>query len=159
MRADDLAADEALTVDDVSLRPALGVIELCGGLGRVADRGQVHVMANEKTAVGVRVLIDADGEDSDVGPIVVQLEQRGHLHDAWRAPGSPEVEQYHAAPVAGQVNGSRAVGEIEIRGWLAGQGRVHATVTTGHQGQRQKQSERKEPRKPHISIILSVSLQ
>jgi len=61
-------------------------------------------MAGEKSVVGVRVFIDADSQDGQVGPIVVQLEQRGHLHDAWRAPGSPEVEQHHAAAIVGQMN-------------------------------------------------------
>jgi len=35
---------------------------------------------------------------------VVQLDQARHLLDAWRAPRRPEVEQYHLATIAGEVN-------------------------------------------------------
>ena len=75
LRADDLAADEALAVDDVSLRPAIGVVKLRRGLGRIADRNQVYMMADDKAAIIVRVFVDADSEDNDVGTVVVQLEQ------------------------------------------------------------------------------------
>ena len=81
------------------------------------------------------------------GLLVVKLEQRGHLLDAGRAPGGPEVEQHHAAPVAGQMDGRRSVGDGEIRSCLPGLGRMRATVAARREGQRHKQSEREKPRK------------
>jgi len=141
LRTDDLAANDAVSVDDVGLRPALGMKELGGLLGRVADRGQVHVVANEKAVVSVRVFVDADGQNGQIGPVVVQFEQRGHLLDAGRAPCGPEVEQHHAAPIAGQMDSGRAVGDCEVGCCLACLCRMGATVAAGGEGQRHKQSE------------------
>src|ERR1035437_5970908 len=134
LRADNFAANEAFSVDDVSFRPSLGVKELGGFLVGVADRGQVHIVANEKAAVSLRIFIDADGQNGQIRPVVVQLQQRGDLLDAGRAPSGPEVEQYDAAPVIGQVDGSRAVGNGEVRGCQAGLGRMGAAVAAGREG-------------------------
>src|ERR1035441_8403637 len=51
LRADELAPDDALAVDDVGLGPGLGVVEFGRGLGGVADRNQVHVAAGEGALV------------------------------------------------------------------------------------------------------------
>ena len=107
--------------------------------------------AGEKAAVGVRIFVDADGQDGQVGLLVVQFEQRGHLLHAGRAPGRPEVEQHHLAAIAGQMDRGRAVGDGEIRGRLAGLGRMRAAVAARRKRQRQQQSERENPREPHIS--------
>jgi hypothetical protein len=88
---------------------------------------------------------------------MMKFEQRGHFLDAGRAPSGPEAEQHHAAAVAGQMNGGSAIGDSEVRGWLAGLGRARAPVATGRQGQEEKQTERKVPTEPHIFIIRSES--
>src|ERR1035438_9815431 len=71
--ADNLATDEALAVDDVSIRPAVGVIELGRFLVRVSNRDQVHMVADEKAVVSVRVFVNADSQDGQIGPVVVKL--------------------------------------------------------------------------------------
>src|SRR5271157_4832523 len=134
--ADHLAAYDSISVYDVSLRPALGVEELCGGLCGIANCNQVHMVADKKAAVGVRVIVNADSQDGQIGPVVVKFEHRGHFSDAGRALTPPEVEQHDAAPVVGQMYRGRAVGDGEVRGWLAGQGRMCAPVTAGRECQR-----------------------
>ena len=126
----DFASDDARAIDDVGFGPALCVVELCGGLIRIADGGEVDVMAGKKAAVGGRVLVDADRQDGEFGVVVLKLEERRHLLDAGRAPGGPEVEQDYTAAVAGQVNGGFAIRDCEVRGnfsWLA---RVSATIAS-----------------------------
>ena len=72
--ADDLAADDALAVDDIGLGPSLGVVKPGGGLAGVADGDEVDVPADEEAAVSVGVVVDADGEDGQIGPVVVEFD-------------------------------------------------------------------------------------
>jgi len=44
-----------------------------------------------------RVFVDADGQNGEIGLVVVELEKRGQFHDAGHAPRGPEVEQHHRA--------------------------------------------------------------
>jgi len=111
------------------------VEELCSGLCGVANRNQVHMVVNEKAAVSVRVIVNADSQDGQIGPFVVKFEQRGHFSDTGCALTPPEVEQHYAASVVGQMNRGRAVRDIEVRGWLAGLRRMRAPVTSGREGQ------------------------
>src|ERR1700674_5055036 len=55
--ADDLAADDAVLVDDVALRQAEGVIERAGVLGRVVDGEHADLVFGEEVAVGLGVLV------------------------------------------------------------------------------------------------------
>jgi hypothetical protein len=98
------------------------------------------VVANEEAAVCIRVFVDADGQYSQVGLFVVQFEQGGHLLDARRAPGRPEVEQHHLASVACQMDGGRTVRDGEIRRLLAGLGRMRTAVAPRCKSQRHSQS-------------------
>jgi len=112
--ADKLAADDALTIDDVGLGPLFGVVELCGGLFGVADGDQVNVAASEEAAVRIGIVVDGNGENGQVGLVVVEIEQGRHLGDAGGALRPPEIEQNDAAAVSGEMNGSAAVGDVEI---------------------------------------------
>ena len=51
----------------------------------VADSDQVNVAADEETAVRVGVIVDGNGQDGQVGFVVVEVEQRRHLGDAGAA--------------------------------------------------------------------------
>ena len=140
--ADDLAADDALAVDDVGFRPAFSAEELGGGLAGIADRGEVDVAADQEAAVGVGIFVDADAKDGQVGPVVVEIDQSRHLLNAWRAPCGPEVEHDDLAPVVGQMDGSGSVGDGEVGGWLVHQVGMRAAVATGREGQQQEKSQR-----------------
>jgi len=152
---DELAADDALAVDDVGFRPHVRVEELGGSFIRVADGDQVNAAPGDEVAVGVGVFVDADGQDGEVGLVVVQIEQGGQLHHARLAPGSPEVEQDDLAPVVGEVNGGRAIGDGEVRGRVAGLAGMRTAVAGRQQGQRQEENGDEETREPHILIIRS----
>ncbi len=105
----EFAADDPLAVDDVGLRPHVGVVELGRGFVRIADVDEIHMMPAEKAGVCVGILVDADGKHSQAGLIVVKLKKRWQLDDAGLAPGGPEVEQDHPATIAGEVNAVGAV--------------------------------------------------
>ena len=90
-----------MTVDDIGLRPSFGAVELCSGLAGVANRGQVHMASDDEVRIGIGIFVDADGEDDQIGLIVVQIKQRWQFHKAGLAPSGPEVEQHNFAPVVG----------------------------------------------------------
>ena len=113
-------------------------------LSRIANRDQVHMMADEEAVVCILVVIDADGHDGQIGVVMVKLDQRGHLLDAGGAPGCPKAEHNNTAPVAGQMDGGCAVGDGEIRGCLVRLSRMSAAIAAGSESQQQKQTERKE---------------
>ena len=102
--ANILAADNAIAVDHVGLRPHIGMEELGRGL-----RGSRTVMRSTwrramKLVVGVGILVDAHGQDDQVGLVVVELEKGRQFDDAGLAPGGPEVEQHNLAAIVGQVD-------------------------------------------------------
>ena len=152
---DELAANNAFSVDDVGFRPHVGVVELGGRLGGVAHRDQVHVAAGDEAGVGVGIFVDADGQDDEIGPVVVKLEKRWQFNHAGLAPRCPEVEQHNLAAIAGKVDGGGAVGDGEIRGGFAGLGGMSAAVAGADEGQRQGENQVEGTRKPHILIIRS----
>lgn len=153
--ADDLAADNSLAIDDVGFRPALSLVEPGSVLVGVADAGQVDVMAREKAAVSGRIFIDADGEDSEIGTIVLKLEESWNLLHAGWTPGGPEIEQDDAAAIAGEMNGGGSVGDCEIGGDFAGLAGMSAAIASGCEEERRQRDQREEARKPHILIIRS----
>lgn len=58
LRADEFAADEALTIDDVGLGPHLSAEELGGGLVGITDGDEIEVAAIEEVLVLVFVGVD-----------------------------------------------------------------------------------------------------
>ena len=114
------------------------MVEPGGFLGGVAHGDQIHAMKRDEAAVGLRILVNADGQDDQAGHLVVQFEQRRHLNHAGLAPGGPEVEQHHAAPVAGQMNGGAAVGDGEVRSPVAGLCRVCTAIAASGEGQQRE---------------------
>ena len=153
--ADDFASDYALAIDDVGFGPSFSVVELGGGLIGVADGDQVDMAAGDETGVGVGVFVDADGEDGQVGAVVVKLDQARHLLNAGGALRPPEVEQDDFAAIAGQVDGGCAVGYGEVGRSLAGEVGMCAAVARGGKSERQKKNGEEETTVPHVSIIRS----
>ena len=141
LRADELAADDALAVNDVGFRPHIGVEKLGCAFAGIADGGEVNVAMEDKTAVGVGVLIDADSEDGEVGLVVVEGEQGGHFLNAGRAPRGPEVEQDDLATIAGEMDRRSSIGDGEIGRGLVGLGRMRTAIAAGNKDQRQDGNE------------------
>ena len=138
---DEFAADDALAVDDVGLGPLLGVIKPGGAVAGVADGDQVHVAVVEEAFVFVFILVDADGENGQIGAVVVELDKPRHFLNAGGALRPPEVEQYDLSAVAGQMDGCGSVSDGEIGGDPASLGWMGAAIAGGDEGHRQEQGE------------------
>ena len=151
--ADDLAANYALPIDDVGFRPAFGTVHLRDGLIWVTNSGEVDVKAIEESAVGAGVFVDADGEDGQLGVLVMQGNESGCLLNTWWALTPPEVQQNDFASIVLKTNRVFAVGHGEIRSDFTGLCWMGAAVATGRHDQRKQAAEAKKARKPHILII------
>ena len=90
--------------------------------------------------IGVLVDIGADGEDDDlVAHIFLQVDQGGHLLDAGRAPGGPEVQDDRFTSQVMQRNRVLRVGYGELRGFRPDLSRAGALVATSEkQGEQQR---------------------
>ena len=107
----------------------------------VSYGGEVHAVAGDEAVVCVRVFVDADGEDGEIGAVVVEFNESWHLLDARRAPGGPEVEQDDLAAIAGEMDGGGSVRYVEVGGGFAGLRGARAAIAGGKQGQRQQDEE------------------
>jgi hypothetical protein len=155
LRADVFAADDAVAVDDVGLRPHVGVEEFGSGLAGVADGDEVDMTPGDEGGIGVRVIVNADADDDQAGHIAVKLKERRQLLDAGGALTPPEVEQDHAAAIAGQMDGGGAVrdgevgsGDIELCG-------PHAAVAGRRKREGEEKREGESRGEPHLLIIRS----
>ena len=139
--ADDFAADDAFSVDDVGFWPTVGAVELGDFLVGIADGVEIDVKSSEEAAVRAGVFVDADGEDGEVGAVVMEFHQGRRFLDAGRALAPPEIQQDYFAAVVGETDGVFAVADGEVgatRSAFAGIApRSHAVV---------KASAIKEPR-------------
>lgn len=134
---DELSAEDALLVDDVGFGDLFGAVEAVDPLLLVADGDQIDVMLDQKLVVEVGVLIDADGDDFEVGHLLVQFEQAGQLLDAWGAPGGPEVEHNDVAAQLAEIDAVGSVGDSELWCGFADVSGVAAPVAACYQKQTQ----------------------
>lgn len=138
LRADELAAKDALAVDDVGLGNLDGAVEGVDALVGVADGDEVDVVLGEELVVNVGVLVHADRDDFEAGHLLVEREQAGKLFDAGRAPGGPEIEHDNVAAQLGEIDGVRAVGDGELGRGLVDVARVAAAIAAGNERQGQQ---------------------
>jgi len=105
LRADEFAADSALTVDDVGLGRAGGAEGEVTLLRFVVDCEQIDVIVDKVLAIRRDVVIEIDAKNDDLRHLFLQLDQRGKLLKAWSAPGCPEAEDNHFAVVVAEADG------------------------------------------------------
>lgn len=95
-------------------------------------------MADEEGLVGLGVFVKGDGEDADLGELLLELDERGELFKARAAPGRPEVDEYDMAAVGGEW----LRGHVERGAWLADEAeRGIAGVAAGQQGEQDQDGE------------------
>jgi hypothetical protein len=98
------------------------------------------VTSDQEAGVGIGILVDADGQDGEIGALMVELDEGRHLLNAGGAPSGPEVHQDHLSTIAGQMHGGGAVGDGEVGGALAHLGGMGAAIAAGREGQRHEQN-------------------
>lgn len=132
--ADELAAEDAVAIEDVGFGDLGGSVEsVDAGVG-VADGTEIDVVLLEEAAVDAVVLIHADADDGEVGHLVLEGEEAGELFDAGRAPSGPEIEDDDLAAELGEVEALDAVGDGEVRGGPAEAVGVAAAVAAAAEG-------------------------
>ena len=114
MGADELAAEHALTVDDVGFGDLLGAVEGVDTLLFVADGDEVDVILDQEAVIEVGVLVDAYRDDDEIGHLALEREEAGELFNAGGAEGGPKVEDDDAAAKLVEVDGSAAVVQDEL---------------------------------------------
>ena len=136
MGADELALDVAALVDDVGFWGTKGAIKRVGLTFFVEDSKQRGGAALEKGLVAGGVLVKGDGDDFDLGKLLLEGFERGHFGDAWGAPASPKVKQDDLAAQGAKVDGVLPVVEGELRRGCAELLRAVVAVAAG-EGQEQ----------------------
>lgn len=106
-------------IDDVTVRNLDGPVAMHHSLRRVADRQEIDVIFGQEIAVGLRVLVDADAYDHQLGQAMMQGQQGRKLLDAGGTPARPEVEQYNLAAVLAEADRLLAVVDGERWGYRA----------------------------------------
>ncbi len=135
LRADELAPDFALAVDDVGFGRACGAKGEVALLRLIVDGEEVDVVVGEELVVGVDVVIEVHAENDDLRHLFLEIGERGQFLKAWGAPGSPEIEDDYFAVVVGEADGSGAVNNGEVwgrRGYLSG---MRAAIAAGGENQ------------------------
>src|ERR1022692_39179 len=131
LRADELADDLARAIDHEGFRKPRRAIQSVGFLPSVPDREQVDVVVAYELFVRVVVVVLADVDDGHlVAKLLLQLHQRGHLLNARRAPGCPEIEHHGLALKLIQRNRALRIGDGEL-GCVAADARRMRTVVAG----------------------------
>jgi hypothetical protein len=112
-RADKLAANDPIAIDDVGLRPLESTVEVAGFLVRITYRWKVYLIVFQELMIGIAIDVYAHSEDSYplVLEALLQLDQRRHFLNTRRAPRSPEVEEYDLSVEVAQ--GDFAVGVLD----------------------------------------------
>lgn len=112
---DELAAEDAIAVDDVRFRDLDGAVERIDALIAVADGDEIDMVLGEEAAVDGVILVGADADDGKLRHAVLEFEQAGQLFDAGGAPGGPEIEHDDPASKAGEIEGLDAIADGEGR--------------------------------------------
>ena len=92
-----LAANDTAFVDDVGLGKTVAAVESVGGLLLVENGGEVDVVLKDVVLVLGEVFIAGYSYDLDVGELVVEGFEAGHLFDAGGAPACPKVKNHDFA--------------------------------------------------------------
>ena len=141
--ADEFAADDAVGVDDVSFRRACGVEGVAGLVGGVVDDGHVvKIVVGEVLAVVGGLGVEGDGDDDDVGYLLLKLLQGRPLGGTVNAPAGPEIEYDDFALVLFEADGLTTVADHDggcafadlggVGGAVAACGAEHTAQSTEH---------------------------
>jgi len=114
LRADELAADFALGVDDVGLGRAGGAEGEVAPLRFVVDGEQVDVVVDQELAIRRGIVVEIDAENDDLRHLLLQFDERGEFFKTGGAPGGPEIEDHDFAAVIAEADCSCAIDDGEV---------------------------------------------
>src|ERR1035437_6028027 len=153
LSTDELANDLAIAIDHEGFGKLERAIKPVRLLPAVADGEQIDVVVADELFVRAIVVVLADGENGHlVAKLLLQLHQRGHLLNARRAPGCPEVEHHWLALELTQRNRALRIGDGELGSGAADAWRMRAVVAGREEYQASKDSGGDDAL--HIPIII-----
>lgn len=141
LRVDELAAENAVLVDDVGFGDLGGTVELVDAAVGVADGGDLDVVIGEEAAVDVVGLVHGDADDGEVGHLFMKIEEAGQLLHAGGAPGGPKIEDDGVAAEFGEIEGLFAIRDGELGSGFRERLWMIAAVAAESEG-RQRKGER-----------------
>ena len=161
LRADEAAADHSAGVDDVGLGRARGSEGEVGFVGGVEDDGHVvELVVGDVLLVVGGIAVKGDGDDDEVGELVLELLEGGPLGGAVDAPRGPEIEHDNFAAVLGERDGLGAVVNGDVgRGAVDVCGVASAIAAGGGDGESGDESGGAEDGADgHVSIIMDIHM-
>jgi hypothetical protein len=146
LRADQLADDAALAVDDVSVWVHRGAVGGGDFFGDVAEIRVVHAVLGEELLVEFLRVVNADADHGAAQRLDALLERDEGIgfFDAGRAGGEPEVEEDDFAAEVGKVHWLAVHGEGEVRGCRAGEARLALAIIGRDEEIEQGRDEKKD---------------
>ena len=133
LRAYEFATQNAVLVDNVSFGNLGRAVEGIDLLIRVPEGLEVNMVPGKEVMVGIRVFINTDGDNVDIGHSPVKLEKARQLFDTGSAVCRPEIEDDSVAAQLAEIDGVRAVTEDELGRELGDVARVLASIATDDQ--------------------------
>jgi len=106
---DELTPNLPIAVDHVALRKAKRSIKRIAMPLGIANGREVNAMIGKKLSIRIPIRVHGDAQHRQLRQLVLQFVERRDLLDTWSAPGSPEIEHHHLAPVGAQLQPATAV--------------------------------------------------
>jgi hypothetical protein len=134
-RADKLASDYSVAIDDIGLWNLESPIQPATFLVDVADGGEVNLVGGQEFVIRLAIGVPADPENHNALVLqpLLQLLERGRLFDAGRAVASPEVQHHDLAAKVGEANFAIGILNREVGSGGADVGGPGAAVTSRQQ--------------------------
>lgn len=150
----ELAANDAVSVDDISLRKLEGAVKVAGFLVGIAHGEKVDLMVFQEAVVPVVIDVYTDSDDrySFVLEALLHLGQGRHFFHARRTPGRPEIQHYNFAAEVPQFHLMVSVLHDEVGSGSANSGWTGTAITTAKY--RKTHQQRKNGDASHTDIII-----
>jgi hypothetical protein len=141
-RADKLAPNDAIAIDNIGFRPLESTVEVAGFLVRITYGWEVYLVVFQELMVGIAINVHTNSQDSYalVLEALLQLHQRGHFLHTRRAPGSPEVEEYDLPVEVAQCDFAVGVLDRELGSGGADSRWPGAAIAAGQQNRKDEEN-------------------
>jgi hypothetical protein len=119
LRTNQLSADDAALVDDVGFREFEAAVKLVGRLVFIEDGEQREMLLGDVMLVLCEGLVAGDGDDLDLGHLLLKGLQTGHLLNAGSTPTGPEIQHDHFPLKTLQIDGVLTIADGKCWRWPA----------------------------------------
>lgn len=136
-RADELAAQDAFAIDDVTLWPTNRPVQIGNPSLRVAHGHKIDPVFLQEAVIGVGVLVDAHREHSH--PLVLHLflhgDQGGSFFNTRRTPACPKIQNDDLAAELAECDLVVGIPQRKVGGCVPDARRTRAAIATGQESE------------------------